>query len=263
MFVELSRLFFICIIKLQMSSEFCPPRCICDWNFSVTCCNASLEVVPIQLNPISQYINLTRNSITRIHYTLVFYNSLLILDLSHNLLVDIASSNFESQNKLFVLYLNDNFLTELKSNAFIGLFLLSELNLKNNKIIFIHRDAFSGLEKIIWLDLSFNLISRFENQLFRYFSSLEWLSLKKNMITAIPQKSNLEHVTNLRNLDMSMNLLSNLKNASLGSLYLLTWLNLSNNLLKSIDQPDFHKLINIKVLDISHNKLNVSIFKCY
>ncbi|CAH2050196.1 unnamed protein product, partial [Iphiclides podalirius] len=69
----------------------CPARCACDDALrAASCANASLEIVPIQLNPEATHINLTHNSISNLLYTFPFYTQLTVLDISHNKIQDLG-----------------------------------------------------------------------------------------------------------------------------------------------------------------------------
>lgn len=249
----------ILIVIIKESSEFCPSKCTCDLDFFVSCSNANLDVVPIQLNPTVKYINLTRNNISDINFTFIFYNKLQVLDLSHNQLDDISTNNFEPLESLLVLIMNNNNIKLLKSKAFAGLTELSELDLSTNRISFIHQNAFANLLKLVWLDLSFNKINQIESNFFKHLKRLEWLCLRSNLIMSFAFSENHQHSLFLRHIDLSMNLVEYVNVSDITSLQMLSWLNVSNNLLSDQTLASFYKFPNLKVLDLSNNFFNVSI----
>lgn len=248
---------FILIVFIKESSEFCPPKCTCDMDFYVSCNNAMLDVVPIQLNPTVKYINLTKNNISDINYTFIFYNKLQVLDLSYNQLKDVGISNFEPVGTLLVLILNNNNIKTIKNKAFAGLFELSELNLRRNKITTLHQNSFFNLENLKWLDLSYNLLHDIESNYFKHTKKLEWLSLRSNHIVRFSNSFTHQNTLSIKHLDLSMNSFQNFNNSDFDSLQSLIWFNLSNNRI-SDGLYQLYKLTNLKILDLSNNCLQVS-----
>ncbi|XP_065089831.1 leucine-rich repeat neuronal protein 2-like [Ochlerotatus camptorhynchus] len=238
---------------------FCPSLCTCeaDRNLRTSCINASLEVVPIQLNPDVRHINLSSNAITNVHFTLGFYYQLEVLDISHNRLDTLGSKNFEAQEKLRVLNLSENVLTNLLKDTFKGLRQLEILQLNDNRIEKIHPTAFHGLVNLFELDLSNNLIVSFEADVLKPLVSLERLSLENNQILEVPYDTNLDHLRSLRFLDLSVNLIEFVTNDSFAALRELRTLKLGGNVLTELDLGAFHGLNSLKHIDLADNNLTV------
>ncbi|XP_055625569.1 nyctalopin-like isoform X2 [Toxorhynchites rutilus septentrionalis] len=238
---------------------FCPSLCTCeaDRNLRTSCINASLEVVPIQLNPDVRHINLSSNAITNVHFTLGFYYQLEVLDISHNRLDTLGSRNFEAQEKLRVLDLSSNVLTALLKDSFRGLARLGTLRLNDNRIEKIHPTAFHGLSSLTELDLSDNQIVSFEDDVFKPLPALERLSLENNQILEVPYDSNLEHLRSLRHLELSVNLVEFIANDSFEALRELRTLNLAGNVLTELDLGVFNGLSALQHLDMADNNLTV------
>lgn len=258
MFCFFSRV-VILIVFIKESSEFCPSKCTCDLDFFVSCSNAMLDVVPIQLNPTVKYLNLTNNNISAIHSSLIFYLQLEYLDLGFNSFEELKGNDFQQLERLLVLVMNNNYMKELKNRAFAGLFELLQLDLSYNKISLIQPNSFSNLQKLLWLDLSFNKISYIDGNFFKHLRNLEWLSLRNNVIVNIASYENQHHLSALRHVDLSMNLLEYINASDLSSFRTVVWLNLSNNLLSDQSLLSLQYLSHMKVLDLSHNFFTVSI----
>ncbi|XP_055538385.1 nyctalopin-like [Wyeomyia smithii] len=236
---------------------FCPSLCTCeaDRNLRTACINASLEVVPIQLNPEVRYINLSSNVITNVHFTLGFYYQLEVLDISHNRLDTLGSKNFEAQEKLRSLNLSDNLLVSLLKDSFRGMKRLEILLLNDNRIEKVHPTAFQGLNSLRILDLSNNQLVSFEEDVLRPLGSLERLNLKNNQLLEVPYDTNLQYLTSLRHLDLSVNLIEVIANDSFEGLRDLRTLHLEGNVLTELDLGAFNGLNALKHIQLADNNL--------
>lgn len=233
----------------------CPARCACDDALrAASCANASLEIVPIQLNPEATHINLTHNAIDNLLYTFGFYTQLTVLDISYNRIVDLGSRNFENNMEMTHLNLSHNFLKRLDKDTFIGLKSLVDLNLANNEISNIHVQTFKDLTALERLDLSNNKLVKFEPDTFKPLMSLRIISLKNNSILDIPS-NNLAFIMHLEVLDLSENLIEQVPKHGIPYLQELKHLDLNNNLIESVDQLGFHNLPSLRHLDLSDNNM--------
>lgn len=233
----------------------CPARCACDDALrAASCANASLEIVPIQLNPEATHINLTHNSIDNLLYTFGFYTQLTILDISYNKIVDLGSKNFENNVEMIHLNLTHNFLKSLDKDTFVGLKRLVDLNLSNNEITNINVQTFKDLSLLERLDLSNNKLVTFEPETFDPLSSLKMLSLKNNSILDIPS-ANLAFIIHLEYLDLSDNLIEQVTKHGIPSLKELKHLDLNNNIIENVNQLGFHNLPTLRHLDLSDNNM--------
>lgn len=233
----------------------CPARCACDDALrAASCANASLEIVPIQLNPEATHINLTHNAIDNLLYTFGFYTQLTVLDISYNRILDLGSRNFENNNEMTHLNLSHNFLKRLDKDTFIGLKSLVDLNLADNEITNIHVQTFKDLSALEMLDLSNNKLVKFEPDIFKPLTSLKIISLKNNSILDIPS-TNLAFVIHLEVLDLSENLIEQVPKHGIPYLQELKHLDLNNNLIGSVDQLGFHNLPTLRHLDLSDNNM--------
>ncbi|XP_058462087.1 nyctalopin-like [Malaya genurostris] len=238
---------------------FCPSLCTCeaDRNLRTSCINASLEVVPIQLNPDVRHINLSSNAITNVHFTLGFYYQLEVLDISHNRLDTLGSRNFEAQAKLRTLNLSYNLLSNLLKDSFKGLQMLETLLLNDNRIEKIHPTAFHGLASLLDLDLTNNQIVSLDEDVFRSLSTLETLSLRNNQLLEVPYDANLQFLRSLRHLDLSVNLIEFVANDSFEALRELRSLQLDGNVLTELDLGAFNGLNALKHIHMADNNLTL------
>ncbi|XP_058116601.1 leucine-rich repeat neuronal protein 3-like [Anopheles ziemanni] len=242
---------------MPTARAFCPSLCTCesDRYLRTSCFNASLEVVPIQLNPDVRYINLTANQINNVHFTLAFYYQLESLDLSHNRIDSLGSKNFESQEKLLVLNVSHNVLQSLLKDSFRGLKRLELLRLNDNQLEQIHPTAFQALGSLRRLELSNNRLISFEPGVLNPIVSLETLLLDNNQLLEVPYESNLEHLRALRHLDLAGNLIEFIANDSFGTLHELRTLHLAGNVLMELDLSAFSGLSALQLIDMADNNL--------
>lgn len=233
----------------------CPARCVCDDALrTASCANASLEIVPIQLNPEATHINLTHNAIDNLLYTFGFYTQLTVLDISYNKVTDLGSRNFENNIEMLHLNLSHNFLKRLDKDTFIGLKRLIDLDLSDNDLSDIHTQTFKDLSILEKLDLSNNKLVTFEPDTFQPLSSLKILSLKNNSILDIPS-SNLIFTIHLEYLDLSENLIQQVSKHGIPFLKDLKYLDLNSNIIETVDQLGFHSLPSLRHLDLSDNNM--------
>ncbi|GAB0087899.1 Leucine-rich repeat [Sergentomyia squamirostris] len=243
---------------LHFGMTFCPSKCTCEGEKTLRtlCVDAGLEVVPIQLNPDMTSINLTRNLITSVHYTLSFYTKLEILDLSQNRIDTLGWKNFEYQSVLRELDLSRNLIGIIGNNALRGLKKVQRLNMSDNFIQVIHMGALVDLVSLVELDLTNNRIVSFEDTTFRSLLSLEILILENNQLLEVP-RSNLIYCHHLRRLDLSSNFIESVHNESFMGLRNLVSLELDDNVINDVDVDAFMGLVSLTWLNISDNNLTV------
>lgn len=233
----------------------CPAKCACDDALrAASCANASLEIVPIQLNPEATYINLTHNSITDLLYTFGFYTQLTVLDISYNKIVDLFDKNFENNIEMTHLNLTNNYLKRLDKDTFVGLKRLVDLDLSSNELVDIHPQTFKDLTSLERLDLSSNKLVGFRKDTFEPLSSLKILSLQNNTILDLPT-FNFAFLVNLEFLDMSLNLVQEIPKHGIPYLKELKHLDFNTNVIDTIDQLGFHNLPSLRHLDLSNNNM--------
>lgn len=167
----------------------CPTDvCVCKWKGgkqTVECSSSFLENIPTNIDPGTQVLNFTgnslqilksdrffemnlinlqkiylcRNQLTRIHdKAFRGLSNLVELDLADNMLTTIPTETFQDYSSLMRLTLNGNPIRELKSNAFRYLSFLTTLELSNCQIERIDDEAFFGMDNLEWLKLDGNRI---------------------------------------------------------------------------------------------------------
>lgn len=245
---------------LTRTQAFCPSKCQClsgDANSRAYCVDAALEDVPIQLNPETKYINLTRNKIRNLEFTLPFYMELEVLDLSQNVIDTLGSKNFEFQKDMRTLNLSRNSVSALQKDAFKGLSNLLVLDLSYNRIEVADASAMSDLTSLIKLDLTNNNIVSLEDNCFHNMISLEILIFKNNQLLDVPT-NNLQHLHALKSLDLSDNLVEYVRNDSFEGLRELVLLTMRGNVISELDLSAYEGLTALKHLNLADNNLTVS-----
>lgn len=156
----------------------CDSACVCASNI-ISCSEANLKNVPVNLPKYTAVLDLSFNSITRLsaEWTPYSLSSLHSLVLRNNGLSFLSSEAFVHVTKLRYLDLSSNKIHLLDEFIFEPLEHLEVLLLYNNSISQIDRTAFSSLSSLQRLYLSQNQISRFPLELVKERSRLETLRL--------------------------------------------------------------------------------------
>lgn len=111
------------------------------------------------------------------------------LDLSNNMITDIAPDAFENLTKLTLLNLNYNQLKTLPKDTFHSLIQLKWLYLGSNQLEDLHKDAFYNLTDMDWLDLRENQLKTLDKDMFKSFNKLRLLRLGGNQLQSIASLS--------------------------------------------------------------------------
>jgi hypothetical protein len=154
------------------------------------------------------------------------------LDLSRFKLETIDEQNFHGLVDLVKINFAWNNISKLNSNTFIKCLKVEELNFSDNKIALIDDYAFKGLERLMKLTLRCNQLTQLNEKFFKELTYLRELDLYNNKISTI-EPNTFSSLVNLIKLDLGMNCLED-----------------SNGLVS---------LISIKELNISCNKINITI----
>lgn len=230
----------------------CPVRCTCNDNsLRVSCTSAALDVVPIQLNPEVQHIDLSNNKISTIEYIFVIYINLVSLDLSQNKIHILGSGNFDSQRHLKHLNLSHNAIDGLSKDSLKGLRALDELDLSFNKLEELSGHAFRELSSLRVLKLKGNSLLRLEEGLFKPLKYLKELFLDDNQLMEIPGAA-IADAESLQKLSLSGNLIETVED-DMPALPELKFLSLDKNIMTDIKQGAFAGLPTLTYLDISDN----------
>ncbi|KAF5284972.1 hypothetical protein FQR65_LT13361 [Abscondita terminalis] len=220
------------LLLVHSAYAICPSRCQCnDDVLQTSCVDASLNIVPIQLNPEVRHINLSHNKIDNVHFTLRIYYSLRSLDLSSNKIQTLGNSNFEFQRHL------------------------KHLNLSNNEIESLSKDSFKGLRNLTELDLSYNRLEELPSVTFHELYSLQVLRLTSNMLVFL-EEGLLKHAKQLKELILDDNQILEMPGNAIADAIGLQILSISRNLLASIDEGDMANLSELRVLLLDTNVIN-------
>uniref|UniRef100_A0A3Q0SQH9 Adhesion molecule with Ig like domain 1 n=1 Tax=Amphilophus citrinellus TaxID=61819 RepID=A0A3Q0SQH9_AMPCI len=176
--------------QLIRSPLDCQKTCLCTSNI-ISCSMKTLTNVPNPLPQNTAVLDLSFNSITRLHaeWTSIGLNRLQSLLLSNNNLTFLSSEAFVNVRMLRYLDLSSNGLRLLDEYIFEPLEQLEVLLLYNNHISEIDRSAFSGLSCLQRLYLSHNQITRIPLELVKERGRLENLRLldvSSNRIKTLP-----------------------------------------------------------------------------
>lgn len=248
------------LFSVTICDAMCPARCSChDDTLQATCADAQLEVVPIQLNPDLQQIDLRANRILDVDYTLSFYRNLKHLDVSMNRISSLGVHNFELQEYLSHLNVSHNEVTSLGKGTFKGLKSLQVLDLSHNMLESISGGAFKDTSELEILDLSYNRVTSFDDDtIFKTLTKLRVIALDGNQILDIPSAllGNLPSPS-LEKLTLSDNLIEELTDQSFppSALSNLKVITLGSNVVSNIEVSTFNPLHSLTTLDLSYNNL--------
>ncbi|CAG9816878.1 unnamed protein product [Phaedon cochleariae] len=233
----------------------CPAACRCENDvLKTTCSSASLEFVPIQLNPELHELDLSNNRIVQLHFSFPFYEKLVALNLSNNRIKTLGNSNFNSQRNLTRLDLSANQIENLSKDSLKGLKALTHLDLSNNSLEELQSAAFRDLHSLSVLRLSGNRLIHLEEGLFHTGKHLKELYLNDNQFLEVPTAA-LADTTRLHYLSLSRNYILTVEEGDMPNLSELRILLLDNNVLTDIHPAGLSNLITLEHLDVSDNNL--------
>ncbi|KAG5862149.1 hypothetical protein JTB14_007817 [Gonioctena quinquepunctata] len=233
----------------------CPAACKCENDvLKTTCSSASLEFVPIQLNPELHELDLSNNKIVQIRFSFPLYEKLVVLNLSSNRIKTLGDSNFNFQKNLTHLDLSSNQIENLGKDSLKGLKALTHLDLRNNSLEDIQSLAFRELHSLSVLRLCGNRLIHLEEGLFRAPKNLKELHLNDNQFLEVPTDA-LADTVHLRYLSLSRNFVLNVKEGDMPNLPELHILLLDNNVIREIHPAGLSSLVALDHLDLSDNNL--------
>lgn len=245
----------LAMIGSTSDGVICPAACRCENDvLKTSCASASLEFVPIQLNPELQELDLSHNKIVQIHFSFHFYERLVALNLSFNKIKSLGSSNFNLQKNLTLLNLSSNLIGTISKDSLKGLKALTHLDLSNNALEEINPVAFRELHSLISLKLCGNRLGHLEESLFRTSRNLKELLLNDNQFLEVPTIALVDTV-HLMHLSLSRNLILSISEGDFPNLPELHTLLLDNNVITDIDPTALSTLPLLDHLDLSDNNL--------
>lgn len=253
---KMTKLLLVLIwVQARTTFGFCPRGCDCDdIRLKVVCTNSTLDVLPIALNTRIEYIRMSYNKIRIVDASFQFYEHLISIDLSSNIVDNIEDKSFAAQRSLVRLSLAKNKISDLSPKVFIGLTRLNHLSLRANQLQFIRLGVLEHLKSLVSLDLGENKITNLEPNIFIGNRMLEKLLMDSNEMNHIPISS-FTHCQQLSSLDMSDNNLTSLHNQTFSIVTRLSHLNLSHCSLATLSAISLRNLSSLTSLDLSHNNL--------
>lgn len=248
----------LAIIGSASDGALCPVVCHCEDEALITsCASASLEFVPIQLNPEIRDIDLSNNKISNLHFTLSFYDKLVNLDLSNNKIRTLGSSNFESQRDLKHLNLSKNEIEKLSRDSLKGLRALTVLDMSYNRLEELTSIAFRELHSLTVVRLCGNRLVHLEEGLFKSTKHLQELFLDDNQFLEVPTSA-LTDAISLHRLSLSRNLIESVGEGEMPVLPELHTLLLDSNIISDIHSEAMSGLLALDHLDLSDNNFTVT-----
>lgn len=183
--------------------------------------------------------------------------SLVSVDFSNNMILQIYGSDFVGASNLTVLNLSHNRLLEIPSNSFKDAENLLVANFSTNLIQRVYADAFVGAKNIITLDLSVNQLQSLEEHTFDSITKLRNLNLSCNPIGNL-EIDTLSFLTDLEYLSLRRTNLTDLIYGTFSFQPKLISLDLSENSLKYFDFDLFIPFMqNLQSLRLNDNELRV------
>lgn len=166
----------------------CPSTCECKWKNgkqTALCSNKELRDIPAGLDPGTQVLDFTGNSVrvvTKERFQILELVNLQRIYLSRNGIAEIADRAFHGLTNLVELDLAHNNLTVVPANVFKDFPLLMRLTLSGNPIRVVGARAFQPLSYLINLELSNCAIETVMDDAFSGLEGLEWLKLDGNRL---------------------------------------------------------------------------------
>merc|ERR1719225_1597807 len=180
--------------------------------------------------------------------------SLIVLNLSNNLISGLQPGMFEDLANLQILDTSWNRIQQIPQDSFHGLNNLYSLKLSGNKISSIELRSLNGLYTLNSLDLENNSISAIHQEAFVNCSNIKDLNLFHNRIYQIPDAIMAIH--SLNTIDLGGNMIEELEENSLASLPNLNGLKLVHNKIASIDKTAFARLQHLQILNLGGNRIS-------
>ena len=182
-------------------------------------------------------------------------NNLLWLRLENNHLVSLPASLFKGLHELFRLYLNNNHLESLPEDLFSELHNVGWIRLEYNNLVSLQIGVFNGLDKLNSLTMRNNRLVSLPLGLLNSLHELKSLYLDNNYLESVPAGL-FNDLDSLETLNFENNSLVSLSTGLfLNALNNLVFLDLTGNKLKFLSFHLFDNLVNLKLLDLSDNRL--------
>ncbi|XP_070559099.1 uncharacterized protein [Ptychodera flava] len=187
------------------------------------------------------------------HTSLGNFTALQALDLSDNLIRNLANNSFSSLHNLMSLNLSYNHLTSLPDGFVEKCPFLESIDLSGNKFSTFSASTFRGLFSLFELNLDDNRIRHLQHGVFDAAPNVLYLSLTFNKLRDLPVEA-VRTLPNLHELDVSFNRIRKLS-SHVSGLTNVAVLSMAGNEISDISQDAFDGLVNMSVIDLDGNKL--------
>uniref|UniRef100_A0A8C0I9A2 Leucine rich repeat containing G protein-coupled receptor 6 n=1 Tax=Bubo bubo TaxID=30461 RepID=A0A8C0I9A2_BUBBB len=204
----------------------CPPQCHCEEDgimLSVDCSELGLSEVPANLSPLTAYLDLSMNNISRLQPSTLRH-----LRFLEELMVGVVEGHWGGCLWLWML--------------------------QNNQLSRIPAEALRDLPNLQSLRLDANLISVVPEKSFEGLLSLRHLWLDDNALTEIPVQA-LNHLPALQAMTLALNQIWHIPDYAFQNLSSLVVLHLHNNRIQSLGANGFDGLHSLETLDLNYNEL--------
>lgn len=159
-------------------------------------------------------------------------SSLIHADFSFNRITAINAKSFHIDNHLKYLNVDHNSISELNALSLVNFLEVEHFSISHNQITEIPTFLFHKMKNLAIIDFSFNKISNINIFAFSGHFAVQTINLSNNQLTVLERKCfGYDNLISLYHLD------------------------LSSNLIAEIQPGTFSTLINLNILDLSHNKL--------
>ncbi|XP_061592058.1 leucine-rich repeat-containing G-protein coupled receptor 6 isoform X2 [Cololabis saira] len=215
-------------------APLCPSPCQCDEDgifIMVDCSEMGLSSVPLNLSPLTTYLDLSMNNIS-----------------------EIQPRAFHRLHLLSELRISGNQLRYISGQALQGLHNLKVLMLQNNQLERLPDDAPWDLPNLLSLRLDANLLSEVPAEAFGGVRALRHLWLDDNTLTEIPVMA-LDSLPSLQAMTLALNQITHIPDYAFTNLSALVVLHLHNNHIQSMGSRCFEGLHSLETLDLNYNYL--------
>ncbi|XP_061453889.1 toll-like receptor 13 [Rhineura floridana] len=179
-----------------------------------------------------------------------------VLNASHNFIRSLPYGSFHHLPELKVLQLSFNKMEVIENGAFENLTVLKMLNLSCNNLTSLSKYVFRGMPNLTFLILHNNQLRKIQQDTFSPLPNLQELQLHFNILEGFAEVVlSLERLRQLRKLNLCNNNLTSLESEARLPASLSTFL-LCNNSLSRVDVKGPEFLRNVKLLDLSYNKIS-------
>jgi Leucine-rich repeat (LRR) protein len=206
--------------------------------------------------PELQTIDLSQNTIRNLSDIKIlspgYFNSLVDINLSNNLLTKLDKNSFTNFVNLKTINLSHNLIIQIHALTFNKLKNLEVIDLSHNQIDEIHNESLADLPRLLKINLSYNRIASFN---LINVKSLEDVNLEHNNLDKL-NSWDFREFNNLKIINLSFNSITRLPSASFKNLANLERIDLSNNKIIEIGEDALVMLPRLSIIDLSNNRVS-------